>query len=300
MSKNRKFDIFGLGCVAFDEIIFIRDRLQDGKKYRIINRNQEIGGLVGRAIITAANLGANCSFSCILGQDENSKKIIKMLKSLSINIDYVQFDKSSGPIISTAIISEKNTGRTVFYDDSVWNTKKINSISNLENIKASSVLIIDNYFSLDTTLNAVKIASQNDVPIVADFEDNLNPDNKEIMKIVDHFIVSESFVLKNYGSNDPEKIINKLWDSSKALVAITYGEDGCYYKSKDKNGIHHQPAYKTNTVNSLGCGDVFHGAYAYALLNEYSAEDRIKFSSAAAAIKASGKMPSKKDIMKIF
>ena len=50
--------------------------------------------------------------------------------------------------------------------------------------------------------------------------------------------------------------------------------------------MRHQPAFKIKAIDTTGCGDVFHGAYAAALARGMSAPERIRFASAAAALKA--------------
>ena len=41
-----------------------------------------------------------------------------------------------------------------------------------------------------------------------------------------------------------------------------------------------------NVVDTTGCGDVFHGAYAWALARGIDIPERIRLASAAAAVKA--------------
>jgi len=70
-------------------------------------------------------------------------------------------------------------------------------------------------------------------------------------------------------------------------VAVTCGAKGCYYvTSENPAAPRHQPAFKVQAVDTTGCGDVFHGAYAAALARGMSAPDRIRFAAAAAALKA--------------
>ena len=51
--------------------------------------------------------------------------------------------------------------------------------------------------------------------------------------------------------------------------------------------LRHVPAFAVQVVDTLGAGDVFHGAYALALAEGMSAVDSARFASAAAAIKCS-------------
>ena len=48
----------------------------------------------------------------------------------------------------------------------------------------------------------------------------------------------------------------------------------------------HQLAFKVKAVDTTGCGDVFHGAYAFALARGMALEERIRFAAASAALKA--------------
>jgi len=61
------------------------------------------------------------------------------------------------------------------------------------------------------------------------------------------------------------------------------------------------PAYRVDVVDTLGAGDVFHGAYALALAEGRAVADAARFANAAAAIKctrASGRrgIPSRAEV----
>ena len=57
--------------------------------------------------------------------------------------------------------------------------------------------------------------------------------------------------------------------------------------------INYYPIEKVPVKDTTGCGDVFHGAYAYALARDYNFEDRVKLASKMASLKAQGIMPNK-------
>ena len=48
----------------------------------------------------------------------------------------------------------------------------------------------------------------------------------------------------------------------------------------------HQPAFVVETIDTTGCGDVFHGGYIYGLLQNWSLERTVRFAAACAALKA--------------
>ena len=68
-----------------------------------------------------------------------------------------------------------------------------------------------------------------------------------------------------------------------ALAAVTLGERGILYATK--RGVARMPAFAVDVVETLGAGDVFHGAYALALAENAAIEHALLFASAAAAQK---------------
>lgn len=55
---------------------------------------------------------------------------------------------------------------------------------------------------------------------------------------------------------------------------------------RDDRVCRHQPAFPVEVIDTTGCGDVFHGAYAAALAWGDSLPKRVVLASATAAIKA--------------
>ena len=65
---------------------------------------------------------------------------------------------------------------------------------------------------------------------------------------------------------------------------VTVGSSGSYYLSDGK--VYHCPAFKVSVVDTTGCGDSFHGAFAFALTRGYDIHECVRFSSAVAGLKA--------------
>jgi len=70
------------------------------------------------------------------------------------------------------------------------------------------------------------------------------------------------------------------------VVVVTCGADGCWYLEPGSATPRHQPAFTVKVVDTTGCGDVFHGAYATGLARGMPVAERIRFAAAAAALKA--------------
>jgi len=65
------------------------------------------------------------------------------------------------------------------------------------------------------------------------------------------------------------------------------------------------PGYKVNGVDSTGAGDIFHGAFVYALASGYNYEDTLRIANIAGALsvrKIGGRysVPSIAEVLDIF
>jgi sugar/nucleoside kinase (ribokinase family) len=135
-------------------------------------------------------------------------------------------------------------------------------------------------------IRAARIARQAGIPVIADFDFDDSPKFPELLALADHLIVSQRFASKLVGDDRPAVLAEKLWTPDRQVVAITCGIDGAWFMSQADPVPRHQSAFPVNTVDSTGCGDVFHGAYAVTLVRGFDVAARIRFAAAAAAIKA--------------
>src|ERR1700736_4955498 len=68
-------------------------------------------------------------------------------------------------------------------------------------------------------------------------------------------------------------------------VVITCGVAGSWFVGTDQI-VKNEPAFKVRAVDTTGCGDVFHGAYAAALALGATLNECVRLAAAAAALKA--------------
>ena len=75
--------------------------------------------------------------------------------------------------------------------------------------------------------------------------------------------------------------LRKLGESFKGFLAVTDGADGVYWL--DGGEVRHMPAFKVEAVDTLGAGDMFHGAFAFRLVETGDVVEAMRFAAAAAA-----------------
>ena len=69
-----------------------------------------------------------------------------------------------------------------------------------------------------------------------------------------------------------------------SFLAGTRGPKGTIWLD-EQGDLQETPAFPVHTVDTLGAGDVFHGAFALAITEKQGLRDALRFASAAAALK---------------
>ena len=267
-----------------DELLFVAAYpLADGKA-RVQRRERHCGGLTATALIAAARLGGKCAFAGVLGEDEQSRFVLECLERETVGTTDVVRRRGARPIRSTVVVDERRKTRTIFFDTAhVFGADSNAPADKL--IRSARVLLVDN-FGIKGMIRAAKIARAAGIPVVADFESSDLPGFSKLLGLVDHLILSEGFARKLTGVLNPAEATRTLWTKNREVVIVTCGAKGCYYLASGDEPPKSLPAFKIKALNTTGCGDVFHGAYALALARGLELEERIRFASAAAACKA--------------
>jgi sulfofructose kinase len=283
--ENKHFDILGLGAVAIDDLIYVESYPSADVKVQVLRRQRHCGGLTGTALVTAARLGCNCAYAGVLGYDELSEFIVGRLEQEGINLSHLVRRDQARPIYSTIIVAEDQKTRNIFFDlNAVVGADK--ELPEADTVRNARVLFVDN-LGVEGMVRAARVAHEAGVAVIADFENNKSPDFPELLGLVDHLIISCDFATRITGETNPALAVRKLWAHEREVVIVTCGADGCWYlgESRQDSPIH-QPAFSVEVVDTTGCGDVFHGAYAAALVRGLNLPERVCFASAAAALKA--------------
>ncbi len=283
MSPPTTFDILGFGAVAVDDLLYVDEFPRPDQKMHVLKRERQGGGNTGTALVAAARLGARCAYVGRLGDDELSRSAIQNFRREGIDTQHVARRPDGRPFHSTIIVDQKQHTRTILASlDGVAGADP--SLPDPRLIREARVLLIDHH-GIEGTLRAVRLAREAKVAVVADFERDPGWPFTELLAQVDHLIVSEQFAAELSGEKDPALAARRLWTEDRSAVVVTCGASGCWYSANGANVVHHA-AFPVPVVDTTGCGDVFHGAYAAALAKGADLPSRIAIASATAALKA--------------
>jgi len=279
-------DVLGLGYTAVDDLLYVEAYPPADSKARVWNRQRHCGGLTATALVAAARLGARCLYAGVLGSDELSAFVTGRLREEGIGLEYVQRQEQARPVHSVIVVDQRQHTRTIFYDwegvagiPADWPPEEV--------IRAAGVLFVDQ-LGLPGMIRAARVALAAGIPVVADFESiPPTPEFAELVALANHPIVSQEFAQNWTGCPNPAEAAAALWSAERQAVVVTCGAAGCWYLEAEQGSApRHQAAYRVEAVDTTGCGDVFHGAYAAALARGQSLPERVRFASAAAGLKA--------------
>src|SRR3981081_3557817 len=101
-----------------------------------------------------------------------------------------------------------------------------------------------------------------------------------------HLVFSSEPLQETAGVADDGEALKKIAKLTPSFLAGTRGAQGTIWL--DEHGtVQQTPAFPVHTVDTLGAGDVFHGAFTLAITENQDLPGALRFASAAAALKCS-------------
>ncbi len=274
-------DVLGLGSVALDDILLVEAWPEADAKVRVISRTSRLGGLTGHALVAAAKAGARCAYAGRLGLDHDSETTGRALAEAGIDLAAAAYGQEHG-VVRSVIISAKQGGTRNVFSHATGLTGAHEDLPTENVIRDASVVLVDHH-GIDGSIRAAKLAKA----IVADFERDDHPRFAELLALVDHLILGAAFAQRITGASSPGDAAQRLWRSTRQVVIITAGAEGCWWVSDSEMQPQHHPAVRVETHDTSGCGDVFHGTYAAQLAAGAPLAERIRAATAAASLHAS-------------
>lgn len=274
------FDVIGVGLNATDTLLLLPKFPAYAGKVPFTEEILSPGGQVASAMVACAKLGMRVKYIGTVGDDERGRIQMESLLGQGINLDHVQLRKDC-PNQSAYILIDHTTGeRTVLWrrpDCLRIDAREITP----EQIACARLLHIDGH---DTAAVArcAEIARSHRIPVTVDV-DTIYPGFDKVLPNVDYLISSSEFPAGWTGEQDHFKALQLIQNQyGMRVAAMTLGADGALALV---NGEYiYSPAFVVNCIDTTGAGDVFHGAFCYAILQEWPIRKALDFSNAMAAL----------------
>lgn len=271
--------ISAIGISTVDHLMVVKRFSKDEGSFYAKSYLVDGGGMAATAMCAAAKLGSNVRlFSCV-GNDLNGQFILEGLQSFGIDTSFIQIAGNASSVASFVLIEESHG------DKQFWSEKEFALFNNpgkinREALRGSKVLLIDGHWE-EAALEAAIWASENNVPVVADFKKDFERLSK-LLPLVNYLIIPEFFAITLTGSRDKTVILHTLKKMINGIPVITEGNKGGTYLLNDQ--LRNYKVYNVDCIDTTGAGDAFHGAFCHFLIRGHPVEDCLDLASAAGAL----------------
>ena len=258
-SKAGQVRIICLGLSALDQVWRV-DRFFSGKSEKIRSQDYATlgGGMAANAAVTGARLGGSIAFWGRAGDDAAGREMRSALAAEAIDVANFRLFPDGRSSVSGIIVDGAGERRIVnfrgvFPETATW--LPLDAVA-----QASAVLAdprwVEGAIALFGKARALRIPTvlDGDVADAEVFE--------RLLPLTDHAVFSEPALVAFAGSAD-DASLNKLARFNCRVVAVTRGGEGVSWYENGR--LQRRAAYPVSVVDTTGAGDVFHGAYVFAI-----------------------------------
>lgn len=276
--------IVGIGANVFDTLYNIPTYPTEDTKTRATASKTAGGGPVATGLVAAQKLGEETAYIGVLSDDNGGKFLKEDFEKYGVETGLIEVKSGYRSFASVLWLCADTATRTCVFDKGDLPPLVLNDAQK-HAIKEAQLLMVDGN-EMDAAVEAAKIAKENGVKVLYDCG-GLYDGVEKLLALTDIMIPSEEFSLGHTGCKTAEEAAKKLYETYKPeIIVITQGKNGgILYDGKN---IVKYPIYPAKVVDSNGSGDVFHGAFAAAVVKGYDYLKCCHFSSAVSAIKCMG------------
>jgi sulfofructose kinase len=240
------------------------------------------GGNSLNAAIGIVRLGGRASLCGPMGDvnETASRTIFDRLAHEGIDASHVVHMPGLATPIS-AIMIDPTGERTIvtFRDPALWQVRLPDADTLLTD--CSAILTESRCAEFCTDLCAE--ARRRGIPVIVDVDRAMSL-SEGLLTASSHLVFSSEPLQQTADVADDGAALKKIARLTPSFLAGTRGPRGTIWL--DDNGqLQETPAFPVHTVDTLGAGDIFHGAFALAVTERQELRDALRFASAAAALK---------------
>lgn len=269
-------------CVgqAVQDFVFGVDEIPGrAEKFRA-NRFEAVGGgPAATAAVAITRLGGEASLAARLGDDRVADFIVAELEGYGVDCRLVRRFAGCASSLSAVILDGKGERLIVNYLDKElpagadWLPDPLP--------EGTSAVLADTRWP-EGAKAMLALAKAAGVPAVLD-GDRPVPEDTDFLRAATHLAFSAEGLQDFSGSGDHAASLSRVAEETGAWCCVTLGAGGVSYVSGEETGT--VPAFPVAPVDTLGAGDVWHGAFALALAEGRDEIAALRFASAVAALK---------------
>jgi sulfofructose kinase len=265
---------------AVQDFVFSVDAMPTtADKYRASEFEALGGGPAATAAVAISRLGGSARLAARVGDDLLANNIVAELESYGVDCRLVRRMAGRRSSVSAVLVDSAGERMIVNYLDSSMDADPewLHAYAPLD----VAAILTDTRWP-EGALLGLNLARRNDLPAILD-ADLPVPKDGELVRAATHVAFSAGGLADFSGINDPEEALRSVSERTDAWCCVTLGADGTLFIKDGQPG--RLPAFDVSVRDTLGAGDVWHGAFALSLAEGMPTGDAVIFASAAAALK---------------
>lgn len=307
---SKKYNVYGIGNAIVDIItevehdFFTKNEVEKGVMTLVDEKRQQHlmkainmersklsgGGSAGNTVTAINQFGGKSFYSCLVAKDELGKFFLDDLDKNGVATNRTYDTCPEGESGRCLVMTSPDAQRTM---NTFLGVSSFLAPEHLdeEAIKQSEYIYLEGYLvaspkGLEAMKEAKKIAERNKVSVALTFSDPsmvkyFSTQMKEVVGAsVDLLFCNDEEAMTYTSTNSVTDAREKLKEIAKRFV-ITLGSNGALIFDGD-TFINIEP-YKVLAVDTNGAGDMFAGAFMYAITNGHSFADAGKLASLASS-----------------
>ena len=246
----------------------------EAEKYRADSMEVVVGGPAANAAIAVARLGGRAVLSTRLGKDEVADAIRNDLEAEGVDCRIRRAGRS--PLSAVAVDAAGERQIVNFRGEALAEEPEP-----LGGLTPAAVLVDMGWTR--AALAALALARARGIPGVVDAE---APATEAVLRVASHVAFARGGLAAFAGVGDKEVALLAASRRLDGWVCVTDGAAGVSYVSQGR--VKTIPAFPVRAVDTLGAGDIWHGAFTLRLAEGAGEPDAVRFANAAAALKCTG------------
>jgi sulfofructose kinase len=270
--------------VAVVDFAFKLDALpRAARKYKASEAAIIGGGCAANAAVAVSRLGGNALVASRLGDDEMAAIIESGLREEGVDCRLLRRHPGHRSAFSSIYVDAEGERQIVGYrDHSISRDPSWLEAAELPGLDA---ILADNRWP-EGLAAAMRLAAARGIPGVVDAETPLpgfEGESAAGVKLATHAAFSRNGLAAFSGAPSVPEGLQRAQAMTDAFICVTDGADGVFWL--EGGVLRHCPSFAVKAVDTLGAGDIWHGAFAFALGRGDAEPDAIRFASAVAALK---------------
>ncbi|MXN65588.1 sugar kinase [Stappia sp. GBMRC 2046] len=268
------------GVAVIDFVLSIDEMPRRAEKYRAKDAAIVGGGCAANSAVAVARLGGEAFLASRLGADAVGDMIIADIEAEGVDCRLARRFEGNRSSFSSILVDRNGERQIVNFRDETLDR----DASWLEQAELPDfdVALADTRWP-EGAEALMRVARLRGKPAIMDVEAPVEI-AMSALKTATHLAFSEQGLREFSGKADVVSGLYHALDAAPdAFICVTQGEDGVSWI--EGSDVRHEPGFQVAVADTLGAGDIWHGAFALALGEGRAEIEAMRFANAAAAIK---------------